>query len=69
MIKLLKNLKWSPDGVRIETIPSGEYQNGEIPDRAVEIARQLGIFEIIDDSGTGPAVEQQPEPEAKKGKK
>ncbi|TKI02682.1 hypothetical protein FCN80_24240 [Martelella alba] len=66
-MKLLKDLKWSPDGVQIDIIPFGEYQNGEIPARAVVIAGHLGISEIIEDSGqdTNTPVE----PETKKSKK
>lgn len=39
---LKQNLKWSPDGCRVETIPAGEYE--ELPARAIEIAEQLGIL-------------------------
>ena len=49
MVKLLKPLKWSPDGCRIEIIEAGEHE--EIPARAIEIAGQIGILDIEEPSG------------------
>ena len=47
---LTKDLKWSPDGIRIETISAGEYIEGEIPTRACEIAYQMGLLCKVDES-------------------
>ncbi|MFO3903824.1 hypothetical protein AAHD62_04750 [Enterobacter hormaechei] len=49
MITLLKPLKWSPDGCRIEIIEAGEHE--ELPARAIEIAGQIGILDIEEPSG------------------
>lgn len=67
MVTLLKPLKWSPDGCRIETIEAGEHD--EIPMRAIEIAEQIGILYV--DSKPVQTVAEQPEPEKtdKKAKK
>lgn len=64
MFKLLTELKWSPDGCRVETIPKGEHE--DLPERAVEIAIQLSI---LDQSTGGPNTGQQPEQPSKKVKK
>ncbi len=45
MVTLLKALKWSPDGCRIETLPAGEHE--DLPPRVLEIAEQLGILNAI----------------------
>ncbi|MCX9065071.1 hypothetical protein NLN84_05645 [Citrobacter portucalensis] len=65
MVILLKPLKWSPDGCRIETIEAGEHD--EIPARAIEIAGQIGILaEAQIGSGEGiqsvPPLEPNPAP-------
>lgn len=57
MVTLLKPLKWSPDGCRIETIEAGEHD--ELPMRAIEIAEQIGILYV--DSKPVQAVAEQPE--------
>jgi len=44
MVKLLKPLKWSPDGCRIDIIEAGDHE--ELPARAIEIAEQIGILVI-----------------------
>ena len=71
MITLLKALKWSPDGCRIETLPVGEHE--DLPPRAIEIAEQLGILGAIEGGEKKPDADQQPEqpeqPEQKKAKK
>ncbi|WP_374684760.1 hypothetical protein [Scandinavium hiltneri] len=51
MIILLKPLKWSPDGCRIETIDAGEHE--ELPARAIEIAGQIGILGETKSDGEG----------------
>lgn len=73
MVTLLKPLKWSPDGCRIETIEAGEHD--ELPMRAIEIAEQIGIL-CVDSKPVQTVAEQpeqpeQPEPEKtdKKAKK
>ncbi len=70
MITLLKPLKWSPDGCRIEIIAAGEHD--ELPARAIEIAEQIGIL-YVDSKPVETVAEQpeQPEPEKtdKKAKK
>lgn len=54
MIKLLKELKWSPDGCAVETISAGEYQVGSLPLRAVAIALELGFLESSESSDIQP---------------
>jgi len=49
MVILLKPLKWSPDGCRIETIAAGEHD--ELPARAIEIAGQIGILAEAEPGG------------------
>lgn len=49
MFKLLAELKWSPDGCRVETIPRGEHE--DLPERAIEIAGQLGILAETEPGG------------------
>ncbi|EMF7247095.1 hypothetical protein V4F06_004934 [Klebsiella variicola] len=41
---LKKDLKWSPDGIQIINIPAGEYEAGLLPERALEVAAQMGIL-------------------------
>ncbi|HGF0769565.1 TPA: hypothetical protein ACF7ZB_001883 [Kluyvera georgiana] len=73
MVTLLKPLKWSPDGCRIETIEAGEYD--ELPMRAIEIAEQIGILYVnskpVQTVAEQPEQPEQPEPEKtdKKAKK
>lgn len=73
MVTLLKPLKWSPDGCRIETIEAGEHD--EIPMRAIEIAEQIGILYVdskpVQTVAEQPEQPEQPEPEKtdKKAKK
>jgi len=59
MIKLTRALKWSPDGMRVETVEAGEYD--QLPDRAVEIAAQLGILanDTVDESEIKPEAEKE----------
>ena len=42
---LKKDLKWSPDGIQIINIPAGEYEAGSLPERALEVAAQVGILD------------------------
>ena len=39
---LKQDLKWSPDGMRVEVIRAGEYDDGALPARVQEIALQAG---------------------------
>lgn len=68
MPELLRELKWSPDGCTVESIPAGVYPDGELPARAEEIAAELGIIKF----GGGDvhvAAESDPEPAVtKRGK-
>ncbi|EHM8973040.1 hypothetical protein [Escherichia coli] len=70
MITLLKPLKWSPDGCRIEIIEAGEHE--ELPARAIEIAEQIGIL-YVDSKPVETVAEQreqlEPEKTDKKAKK
>lgn len=59
MVMLLKDLKWSPDGCRIETLPAGEHE--DMPPRALEIADQLGILSAIEGGEKKRDADQQPE--------
>ncbi|HFX7197795.1 TPA: hypothetical protein ACNVTR_004650 [Escherichia coli] len=67
---LLKPLKWSPDGCRIEIIEAGEHE--ELPARAIEIAEQIGIL-YVDSKPVETVAEQreqlEPEKTDKKAKK
>ncbi|HFU4322466.1 TPA: hypothetical protein ACH513_004712 [Escherichia coli] len=40
---LKQDLKWSPDGMRVEVIRAGEYEDKELPERVREIATAAGI--------------------------
>ncbi|WMO50305.1 hypothetical protein PCS93_23560 [Escherichia coli] len=40
---LKQDLKWSPDGMRVEIIRAGEYEDKELPERVREIATATGI--------------------------
>ena len=40
---LKQDLKWSPDGMRVEVIRAGEYDDGTLPARVQEIALQSGL--------------------------
>ncbi|HDR2642817.1 TPA: hypothetical protein QCI68_001291 [Enterobacter asburiae] len=42
---LNKDLKWSPDGIQVRTITAGEYEFSSLPDRALEVAAQMGILD------------------------
>ncbi len=42
---LKQDLKWSPDGMRVEVIRAGEYGDGALPARVQEIALQAGLAE------------------------
>ena len=42
---LKQDLKWSPDGMRVEVILAGEYGDGALPARGQEIALQAGLAE------------------------
>ncbi|CQD47153.1 TPA: hypothetical protein RNH74_002362 [Yersinia enterocolitica] len=74
MHTLTKNLEWSPDGCHVEILPAGEYE--KLPARALVIASQLNILELVDLQLPEQKADAQPEqpeqPEqltAKKGKK
>ena len=43
MITIKKSFQWSPNGYDVKTIDAGEHET--LPDRAVEIASQLGLLE------------------------
>ncbi|WP_406947025.1 hypothetical protein [Klebsiella quasipneumoniae] len=45
MMLLKKDLKWSPDGIQIINITAGEYEAGSLPERALEVAAQMGILD------------------------
>lgn len=64
-IKLLKDLRWSPDGCSVVTISSGYYSGDDIPERAQVIAGQLGIIDVIE-GGDDKFIPPEP---AKKSKK
>ena len=49
---LKKDLKWSPDGIQIINIPAGEYESGSLPERALEIAAQMGILDGTEQTET-----------------
>ena len=38
-----QDLKWSPDGMRVEIIRAGEYEDKELPERVRKIATAAGI--------------------------
>lgn len=40
-IKITKAFQWSPNGYEVTTVEAGEYES--LPDRASEIALQLGV--------------------------
>ena len=42
---LKKDLKGSPEGIQIINIPAGEYESGSLPERALEVAAQMGILD------------------------
>ena len=42
---LKQDLKWSPDGMRVEVIRAGEYDDGALPARVHEIALQTALEE------------------------
>ncbi|EOM5358262.1 hypothetical protein ACMS31_003173 [Escherichia coli] len=42
---LKQDLKWSPDGMRVEVIQAGEYDDGALPAWVQEIALQAGLAE------------------------
>ena len=68
MPELLRELKWSPDGCIVESIPAGVYSDGELPVRAEEIATELGIIKF-GDGDDHVAAESDPEPAVtKRGK-
>ncbi|MFY3603277.1 hypothetical protein ACOTHZ_11165 [Achromobacter xylosoxidans] len=41
-IKITKAFQWSPNGYEVTTVEAGEYES--LPDRASEIALQLGVL-------------------------
>ncbi|HHT0446894.1 TPA: hypothetical protein ACTW57_002235 [Klebsiella michiganensis] len=53
---LKKDLKWSPDGIQIINIPAGEYEAGSLPERALEVAAQMGILDGTEQPETGTTV-------------
>lgn len=62
---LKKDLKWSPDGIQVRNIPAGEYEAGVLPERALEVAAQMGIL----DGAEQPKIEEtvKPKPSNKRG--
>lgn len=42
-VKITKTFQWSPNGYDVATVDAGEYES--LPDRASEIAVQLGAVE------------------------
>ena len=69
LLKLLKDLQWSPDGCVVVTIPAGDYPPEEIPECAQVIAGQLGIIEKFADGLKGDNIPPEPEPEPEPVKK
>lgn len=70
MPELLRELKWSPDGCIVESIPAGVYSDGELPVRAEVIAAELGIIKFGSGGVHVPAEpEPEPEPEPPKTKR
>lgn len=57
---LKKDLKWSPDGIQIRNILAGEYEAGSLPERALEVAAQMGIL----DGTEQPKIETPAKPKA-----
>ncbi len=68
MPELLRELKWSPDGCIVKSIPAGVYSDGELPARAEKIATELGIIQF-DGGDVHVAAEPTPEPEPPKTKR
>ena len=68
MPELLRELKWSPDGCIVESIPAGVYSDGELPARAEKIATELGIIQF-DGGDVHVAAESDPEPAVTKREK
>nr|WP_099588297.1 hypothetical protein [Escherichia albertii] len=59
---LKQDLKWSPDGMRVEVI-RGEYDDGALPARVQEIALQAGLAERgISAKSSKAAKEKKPRP-------
>lgn len=63
---LKKDLKWSPDGIQVRNIPAGEYEAGSLPERALEVAAQMGILEAVVSSEQQINAAEQPEPKKTK---
>ena len=61
MFILKKNVKWSPDGCRVEVVAAGSYQGGELPDRFLVIAEELGVIDTVEGGEKKPDADQQPE--------
>ncbi|HED3856131.1 TPA: hypothetical protein R4217_005055 [Enterobacter soli] len=61
MFILKKNVKWSPDGCRLEVVEAGSYQDGELPDRFLVIAGELGVIDTVEGGEKKPDADQQPE--------
>ncbi|QMR77823.1 hypothetical protein [Enterobacter sp. RHBSTW-00175] len=61
MLILKKNVKWSPDGCRVEVVAAGSYQDGELPDRFLVIAEELGAIDTVEGGEKKPDADQQPE--------
>ncbi|VAL80473.1 Uncharacterised protein [Enterobacter hormaechei] len=61
MFILKKNVKWSPDGCRVEVVAAGSYQDGELPDRFLVIAEELGVIDTVEGGEKKPDADQQPE--------
>ncbi|HFL4103859.1 TPA: hypothetical protein ACG3ZY_004883 [Escherichia coli] len=60
---LKQDLKWSPDGMRVEVIQAGEYDDGALPARVREIALQAGLAERgISAKSSKAAKEKKPRP-------
>lgn len=61
MFILKKNVKWSSDGCRLEVVEAGSYQDGELPDRFLVIAEELGVIDTVEGGEKQPDADQQPE--------
>ncbi|EBJ0148417.1 hypothetical protein DNE51_07260 [Salmonella enterica] len=60
---LKQDLKWSPDGLRVEIIRAGEHDDRILPARVQEIALQTGLAECETSAKSNKAVkEKKPRP-------
>ncbi|EHZ7683193.1 hypothetical protein AB4T09_000143 [Salmonella enterica] len=55
---LKQDLKWSPDGLRVEIIRAGEHDDRILPPRVQEIALQTGLAECETSAKSNKAVKE-----------